>query len=405
MGYESSSWHKTTRSSSSSSLSSTPKSADPVSPPSVTPTAYALNEERVAVPPASSLSEGARKLASFSMTPRQIKSALDERVVGQSEAKKALAVAISDHYHHAKRCLQDPSRLGRHFHKQNVLLWGPSGSGKSHLVRSAVDLAGAPLVKCDATKFSATGYVGRDVGDIVQQLIEQSNGDLETAQFGTVHVDEIDKICETSKGILGSVNTRDVQQSMLKLMEDFEVPLTSLHGISHQHQRNSKSKTFSTKHVLFVFSGAFHHCQDEFAPPPQSADDFVRLGLLREFVGRIPVRVSLQHLSVDDLTRILAAPNDVSPISRYVESFAAHGISLTYDNDALAVIAHRAHQHHLGARGLLTEVEATLREFSYHLPSCDIGGALHLDATAVDDPRTKLRSLLKLEDHVDLDSL
>lgn len=345
------------------------------------------------------LSEGAKKLAAFGLRPREIKALLDERVIGQVEAKKSIAVAISEHYHHARRCLEEPVRLARHFHKPNMLIWGPSGSGKSHLIRAAADLAAAPLVKCDATKYSATGYVGRDVTDIVTQLVEAADGDVSVAQFGLVHVDEVDKICDKRNALTGlsapgGVNTRDVQHSLLKLLEDLEVPLPSKNVVR-------KNSTFSTKHVLFVFTGAF---DDPAKQRPGSAADFIDLGLIPEFVGRLPVRVALDELSVAELHQILAAPSDISPLSRYVETFAAHGIKFTYDDDALRLIAGKAHSQRLGARALLTEVEATLRDFSYHLPSCDVD-AFHLGPAAVDDPRAALRTLLGLPDHVDPDLL
>lgn len=279
-------------------------------------------------------------------------------------------------------------------------------------------MAAAPLVKTDATKYSATGYVGRDVSDIVQQLVEASQNDLDVAQFGTVHVDEIDKICDrkstlTGLATPGGVNTRDVQQSLLKLMEDFEIPLSSGgtapfrgHGGANS-ARLGKAASLSTKHVLFVFSGAFERedslLQDGSRTP--SAADLVHMGLLREFVGRIPVRIALNELTVDELRRILATPSDISPLSRYVESFAAHGIHMTYDDDALALIAKRAHELQLGARGLLTVVEEILRDFSYHLPSCDIGDRFHLDQSTVADPQRALKSLLGLDSSVDLDGL
>lgn len=352
-------------------------------------------------PPEPHLSEGAKRLAAFGLRPREIKALLDERVIGQVEAKKSIAVAISEHYHHARLCLEEPGRLARHFHKPNMLIWGPSGSGKSHLIRAAADLAAAPLVKCDATKYSATGYVGRDVTDIVTQLVEAADGDVSVAQFGLVHVDEVDKICDKKSALTGlsapgGVNTRDVQHSLLKMLEDLEVPLPSKNVI-----RKDKNSTFSTKHVLFVFTGAF---DDPAKARPGSAADFIDLGLIPEFVGRLPVRVSLAELTVGELHQILATPSDVSPLSRYVETFAAHGIKFTYDDEALRLIADRAHTQRLGARALLTEVEATLRDFSYHLPSCDVD-AFHLGPAAVDDPRAALRTLLGLPDDVDPDLL
>mmetsp|Transcript_13058 Transcript_13058/g.42569 ORF Transcript_13058/g.42569 Transcript_13058/m.42569 type:complete len:521 (-) Transcript_13058:85-1647(-) len=370
-------------------------------PGETTPPPPQQQQQRKAVP--APLSRSAKRLMEFRMTPREVKGILDERVVGQHAAKKAIAVAISEHYHHARRCLEDPSLAERHFHKPNMLLFGPSGSGKSHLMRAAASIAGAPFVKADATKFSATGYVGGDVADVVDQLLEAADHDASTARFGLVYVDEIDKVCCAKKdgllgGQAGSVNTRDVQTALLKLMEDFEVrlnPPKQPFGTSTISQK--PPRLFSTKFVLFVFAGAFEKALPASSPP--TAQDFVDVGLIREFVGRIPVRVALEPLSVSDLVDILKTSNDVSPLSRYASTFANHGIHLTFADDALHLIAERAHEHGLGARGLLTEVEHTLREFAYHLPSCSLD-RFHLDKQTVLDPHATLDHILQ---HHDLD--
>eukprot|EP00633_Aureoumbra_lagunensis_P009516 CAMPEP_0197307884 /NCGR_PEP_ID=MMETSP0891-20130614/5995_1 /TAXON_ID=44058 ORGANISM="Aureoumbra lagunensis, Strain CCMP1510" /NCGR_SAMPLE_ID=MMETSP0891 /ASSEMBLY_ACC=CAM_ASM_000534 /LENGTH=365 /DNA_ID=CAMNT_0042791767 /DNA_START=442 /DNA_END=1539 /DNA_ORIENTATION=+ len=334
------------------------------------------------------------------MTPRQVKHKLDQSVIGQTEAKKAIAVAISEHYHHARKCLENPALMHRHFHKQNILLFGPSGTGKTTLLQAAAEIANAPFVKADATKFSATGFVGHDVQEVLTQLIDIAQKDIDTARFGIIYFDEIDKICDKPTGILGgglhgSVNTRDVQTALLRLMEDYEMPLVQKSSTSSMH--DFSPRTFSTKHILFIFSGAFQHTDSrEQIPRLQSAHDFVHLGLLPEFVGRCPIRVSLKDLSVSDLKHILARPSDVSPLSRYVDAFANHGVTFTFDDDALDLIAQRAHGHRLGARGLLTETEKTLRHFSYHLPCCATLGLthFHLDRETVADPKLTLHRIL-----------
>ncbi|KAJ1447151.1 P-loop containing nucleoside triphosphate hydrolase protein [Pelagophyceae sp. CCMP2097] len=345
------------------------------------------------------LSARAKKMAAFRMTPYDVKAALDKQVVGQIEAKKAIAVAIAEHFHHARRCLEDESRRGRQYHKKNILLVGPSGCGKTQLLRAVANLVDAPLVKADATKFSATGYVGGDVDSLVQQLFEAADGDASSAEFGIIYIDEVDKICDRPQSALfagggaGGVNTRDVQTALLKLMEDAELPMSKL---TTKKPMKQAGETFSTKNVLWVFSGAFESLTrgGEVATTP-TARDFVDAGLLHEFVGRIPVRVALSQLTVDQLVEILEMDSDLSPLHQYVDSFLGHGISLTFEREALQQIAQRAFDHRLGARGLVTELEATLRDFAYHLPSCSSVERLHLDVATVLAPEAALEAILR----------
>ena len=173
-------------------------------------------------------------IARFSLTPRAVKAHLDEYVIGQDQAKRALSVAVCDHYNFARTCLASPDLAPSHHVKPNILLLGPSGSGKTHLMRALSKLLCVPFVKADATKFSATGYVGGDVDDVVRSLLPAAGGDVEMAEFGIVYIDEVDKLAESAArrggGLFGGgggsgINTRDVQHALLKLMEDAEVPL------------------------------------------------------------------------------------------------------------------------------------------------------------------------------------
>jgi len=269
-----------------------------------------------------------------------------------------------------------------------VLLTGPSGSGKTQLCRALADVVDACYVKADATTFSATGYVGRDVDDVIHQLVDAAGDDSQAAEFGVVHVDEIDKVAERPAGLLGgggTVNTRDVQTALLKLMEDAEVPINRGAATG---ARAARKGPFSTKHVLFIFSGAFEHMAA--APTPQ---DLVDAGLCREFVGRVPVRCALDPLSIDDLMAILAADSDLSPLAQWADMFEAHNIALAWDREALAVIALRAHQHGLGARALVTELDLVLRDLAFALPGT-YAGELFLDAALVEDPAAALERLL-----------
>ncbi|KAH8056807.1 hypothetical protein JL721_9926 [Aureococcus anophagefferens] len=325
--------------------------------------------------------------------------ALDLEVVGQHAAKRAIAVAVAEHYGHARRCLEDPTRRDATWHKKNLLLLGPSGCGKTQLCRALAKVVDAAYVKADATKFSATGYVGRDVDDVVAQLVDAAGDDREAAEFGVVHVDEIDKVCERPGGLLGggaSVNTRDVQTSLLKLMEDAELAVGNKGPpVSVRAGAKPASATFSTKFVLWIFSGAFLPLLDRLAregAAGPSARDLVESGLIHEFVGRVPVRCALDPLSADDLVSILAADGAMSPLHQQKAYFETYDIELTVGDDALEAIAERALAHGLGARCL--RARRVLRGFAFHLPSAD-AHRLHLDAALVADPAAALDRALR----------
>ena len=330
-------------------------------------------------------SERVDKLRNFAMTPLELKNELDAMVVGQDNAKKALSVAFCEHFHHARRCLEEPERSTKMWHKKNVLLVGPTGTGKTQLCRALARVVDAPYVKADATTFSATGFVGRDVDDVIHQLHEVDN---EAAPYGVIHIDEVDKICP--RGLIsGTVNTRDVQTALLKLMEDAEVPLK-------KGKKGSDRELFSTKHVLFVFSGAFEQLSSVYAAEgvraPQPSD-LINAGLLHEFVGRVPIRCALEPLSVDHLLDILASDSEISPLTQYRDMFAAHAIELSWDTGALRKIAERAHAHGLGARALVAELDAVFREFAFALPGSRVK-ELRVSKDMVEAPEEELRRLL-----------
>src|SRR3981081_1361096 len=212
----------------------------------------------------------------FDFLPRDIKAHLDRFVIKQDEAKKVLAIAVCDHYNHAKylRKLEkeDPIRAEEtEYAKQNVILVGPTGVGKTYLIKHIADLIKVPFVKADATKFSETGYVGGDVEDLVRELVHKADGDVDLAQFGIIYIDEIDKIASAGKMIGRDVRCRGVQTTLLKLMEETEVPVRSMNDLQAQlqaafeFQRKGKARreTISTRHILFVVSGAFERLKQQ----------------------------------------------------------------------------------------------------------------------------------------------
>ncbi|EOD21382.1 putative ATP-dependent protease Clp, ATPase subunit [Emiliania huxleyi CCMP1516] len=340
------------------------------------------------------LAEMRTRVEGFCLTPREVKAHLDRVVIAQDEAKKALAVAICNHYNHVRRCLEDATLADRHHLKPNVLLLGPSGSGKTHLMRAAAELLGVPFVRADATRFSATGYIGADAEETVRQLLPAANGDLALAEFGVVYIDEVDKLAQGPGGgghERGGVNTREVQASLLKLMEDGVVPLTPGPGRGAVRgppaPAGGPSASLRTRHILFVFSGAFSSCES----PPVSSEDFVRAGLCAEFIGRIPVRVALQQLTDHDLLR--ARDNVVEQLQA---DFGAYGIELHLTRGALEVVASRAASQGTGARGLMTILEAALRPFNFQLPSTSIT-RLEVDDAMIREPEKALAKLMAKE--------
>ena len=252
-------------------------------------------------------------ISKFALTPRELKARLDTYVIGQDEAKKALAVALTDHFQHARRVLADPAQyLDEPYHKRNVLLLGPSGVGKTALLRAARLAVDAPLVAADATAFSATGYVGRDASDVAAQLVAAADGDRDLASFGVVCVDEVDKLRSRSEG--NEVGKLDVQSSLLKLVEDAEIDLDERgSGVLASPKRarllnpdSTFDNLFSTKHVLFVFCGAFTDLAENDGVTP---DDLVEAGLIRELVGRLPVRVRLDALTCVEIEIFRRSPS------------------------------------------------------------------------------------------------
>ncbi|MGZ5503798.1 MAG: AAA family ATPase, partial [Chthoniobacterales bacterium] len=212
----------------------------------------------------------------FNFLPRDIKAHLDRFVIKQDEAKKVLSIAVCDHYNHVnyvRRLEKEDAKRAEEteYAKQNVILVGPTGVGKTYLIKHIAELIKVPFVKADATKFSETGYVGGDVEDLVRELVQKADGDVGLAQFGIIYIDEIDKIAAASNLHGRDVSGRGVQTTLLKLMEETEVPVRSANDIQSQlqaafeFQRRGKAKreTISTRHILFVVSGAFDRLKQQ----------------------------------------------------------------------------------------------------------------------------------------------
>ena len=349
---------------------------------------------------------------SFSLKPADIARHLDRFVIGQKEAKKVLSVALCDHFQHVRTSLE--GHEAPFYQKQNVLLLGPTGVGKTHLIRSAADLIGVPFVKADATKFSETGYVGGDVDDLVRDLIRRAGGDVNRASHGIVYLDEIDKLASRAESGR-DVSGRGVQTNLLKIMEDGDVPVLSPNDVTGQLQSAMAAArgntpgmpdSISTKHILFIASGAFVGLDALIrtrlgqtlmatakALGQANTSDFIRFGLEPEFIGRLPVRVACHALDENDLFQVLEK-SESSLIHQYERSFAAYGIKLRFEPEALRKLAALARNEETGARGLMTVLERTFRDLKFRLPSSRVR-SLTITAQTIENPTATLAKLLK----------
>lgn len=368
--------------------------------------------------------ETLKKIEEFNLRPREIRDFLDRFVIKQAEAKKVISVAICDHYNHVRRCLENPSLRENEYAKQNILLLGPTGVGKTYLMRMVAKLIGVPFVKADATKFSETGYVGSDVEDLVRDLVRAADGDVELAQYGIIYIDEIDKISGGGTAGGRDVSGRGVQVNLLKLMEETEVNLHSQTDLLGQMQAvmemqrggEPKPRTMSTRHILFIVSGAFDKLSEQvrkriesvqvgFAHPGRrneddsdvlsrvETQDFVKYGFEPEFVGRLPVRVACHALNPDDLEAILLT-SEGSILAQYRGDFAGYGIDFTIDKPAIRGLAEKAYQEKTGARGLLTVLEGLFRDFKFELPSTAIR-SFAISRETLEEPKEAVRELLR----------
>ncbi len=369
---------------------------------------------------------GSEEEFEFGHLPRDIKAHLDRFVIQQDEAKKVLGIAVCDHYNHVRDMrAMPPEEAGKlEYAKQNVILIGPTGVGKTYLVKHIAELIGVPFVKADATKFSETGYVGGDVEDLVRDLVQKADGDIELAQYGIIYIDEIDKIAASSGASGRDVSGRGVQTTLLKLMEDTDVAVRNPMDIQAQIQaamemqrggRGKKRETITTGSILFIVSGAFEGLKKRverrlrqgeigFAATPSegvmdnelfrhvTTRDFIEYGFEPEFIGRLPVRVVCEELAVADLFEIMKR-SEGSIVRQYERAFRAYGIEVLFEEEALWLIAKAAADEKTGARGLLTVCERILREFKYQLPGSGVT-RFTVDARLIEQPGETLAALL-----------
>lgn len=359
----------------------------------------------------------------FDLKPKDIKKYLDRYVIKQDEAKKALAIAVCDHYNHVRECHENPDAATTDYSKQNIVMLGPTGVGKTYLIRHIAKLIGVPFVKADATRFSETGYVGANVDDLIRELVAQADDNLELAQYGIIYIDEADKIA-TPPNIYGrDVSGRGVQIGLLKLMEETDVDLRSGNDVASQmraameFQKHGKvdKEVINTRHILFIISGAFtgmeniikkrmHQNRIGFNAQVTSQKDdaaqyfehvtpkdFIDFGYEPEFIGRLPVHVVCTELDVDDLFHILKQ-SEGSIVRQYENAFRSYGISVLFSECGLRRIAEKAMEQKTGARALMTVCEKVLRNYKFELPSINLKEFV-VTEDVVEKPDTELKRI------------
>ncbi|UCG14634.1 MAG: AAA family ATPase [Deltaproteobacteria bacterium] len=363
----------------------------------------------------------------FDMKPEELVAHLDEYVVKQDEAKAILATKVCTHFNRIRRELENkctPAQTDVGRIKNNIIMIGPTGVGKTYIVKLIANKLGVPFVKGDATKFSETGYVGGDVEDLVRDLVREANEDIELAQYGIVYLDEIDKIA-SSTGFTGpDVSRTGVQRALLKPMEETEVNLKVPHDAVSQLQAleqyrktgEREKRVINTRNILFIVSGAFNELSDiikkrvgkkgmgfgadlgrqtekECYPRMVMSDDLVQYGFESEFVGRLPVTTVLNRLTADDLYAILKNPKN--PVIRgKKEDFRAYDIDIRFEDEALKQLSQQAFEENTGARGLVRVMEKALVHFEKKLPTFQVSFFV-VTPEVVTDPETALEQLLE----------
>jgi endopeptidase Clp ATP-binding regulatory subunit ClpX len=367
----------------------------------------------------------------FTIKPEELCAYLDEYVVRQDEAKAVLSTKICTHFNRIRNGVDKPLQAKRTVGqiKNNVLLVGPTGVGKTFLIKLIAKKLGVPFIKGDATKFSETGYVGGDVEDLVRDLVRETGDDIESARYGIIYIDEIDKIASARNLIGADVSRSGVQRALLKPMEETDVdlkvphdPISQIEAIEHYRATGKRQRRIiNTKDILFIMSGAFTELEDIIKNRIQKqtigfegdivskkisgrylkhikSEDLITYGFESEFIGRLPVIACLDKLTVNDLYDILLNPNSSVVVGKKLD-FLAYSIKIQFSDEALMEIARNAVKEQTGARGLVSCMEKILLPFEKKLPSTDIR-FLAITQELVKNPQQELGRMLSNKNHL-----
>ena len=340
----------------------------------------------------------------FDLVPLDLVDYLDQYIVKQESAKAILATKICTHFKRINSWINNENITSSKLIgsvKSNILMIGPTGVGKTYMIKLIADKIGVPFVKGDATKFSETGYVGGDVEDLVRDLVKEADDNIELAQYGIVYIDEIDKIASSRNLIGADISRTGVQRALLKPMEETDIelkvphdPISMIQEIEKFRKSGKRDKAaINTKNILFIMSGAFSDLNEiiqkrltkqtiGFGAAIKNKDeqdilkkvqseDLIEFGFESEFVGRLPIRAIFEKLNQDDLYEILKNPNNPVILGKKLD-FNAYGINIKFSNEAIYAFAKDAYRENTGARGIVSSIEKKLLPFENKLPSTEI---------------------------------